>query len=349
VPRLTPEEREHADRGGRVEQGGAEREVSQREDRHRQGERQPEPRLEERRNRSKRRQAEGPTGRIEGDRPGGPECEHAGQRGRHEPWRHGGNGQGLTPAFAGAPLPPGEPECAGERGSVRAPRGIQVEGSTHRGEHGPGQVRPHRLERRRTVFDRACRLEQGAAPERVPAGQRLPEHHADSPDVRRLGCLRAGEALRSDVRQGARNVALSRQRLRLLDLREPEVEHADRDARAFGEQDVRRLDVAVHDAALMCMREPVEDLNRGFDRRRVVELAAAHRLAERSARNVLIRDVHGLRIPAEAVGTLARRMPQARRRLRLALRSRGRLSLARDDLQRDVKPVLFVTSEPDRP
>ena len=41
-------------------------------------------------------------------------------------------------------------------------------------------------------------------------------------------------------------------------------------------------------------------------------------------------------------------MAQMRRGLGLALGARGRLPLARDDLERDVEPRLLVAGEPDR-
>ena len=103
------------------------------------------------------------------------------------------------------------------------------------------------------------------------------------------------------------------------------------------------------DAACVRVRERVEDLDRRLDRRRVVELAGAHRLAERAARNVLVRDVHVLRVAPEPVGALTAGMTQARRRLGLALRTRRGLSLARNDLERDVQAGLLVARQPDRP
>src|SRR5262249_12306651 len=89
-----------------------------------------------------------------------------------------------------------------------------------------------------------------------------------------------------------------------------------------------------------------EDLNRCLDRRRIVELAAAHRLAKRAAGHVLIGDVHMLRIAPESVGPLTGGMAEPRGRLRLALGARGGLALARDDPERDVDPVLFAACGP---
>ncbi len=76
----------------------------------------------------------------------------------------------------------------------------------------------------RAGLDRTRRVEHRRLPERVPAGKRLPEHHADRPDVGRLRRVLAGEPLRRDVRERAGNVALRRQRLRLGHAGEPEVE-----------------------------------------------------------------------------------------------------------------------------
>jgi hypothetical protein len=112
-------------------------------------------------------------------------------------------------------------------------------------------------------------------PERVTAGQRLPEHHADRPDVRRTRRGVAREPLRRDVRQGSGHVPLRGQRFRFVHLRQPEVEDADGHPLPLGEQHVRGLDVAVDDPAAVGVRKRLEHLRDRFDRRRVVELAAA--------------------------------------------------------------------------
>ncbi len=73
--------------------------------------------------------------------------------------------------------------------------------------------------------------------------------------------------------------------------REAEVEDARGDLRAVGEEDVRRLDVAVEDPGRVRVREPLADLRARLDRVVVVQLPRAHCLAERLAGDVLVRDV----------------------------------------------------------
>ena len=176
----------------------------------------------------------------------------------------------------------------------------------------------------------------------------LPEHHADRPDVGGLGGERAGKAFRRDVGERSGNVALGGQGLGLLDLGEAEVEHLRVNPAALCQQDVRRLDVTVDDPAPVSVRQGLEDLGRSLDRGRVVELAASQRFAEGATRDVLVGDVDVLRVAAETVGALARRMTEARGRLGLSLGSGRRLPLPRHDLQGHVEPVLLVAGEPDR-
>ena len=157
--------------------------------------------------------------------------------------------------------------------------------------------------------------------------KRLPQHHADCPDV---GCLRrlaAREPLGRDVRERSRDVARLGQRLGVGHLREPEVEHARRDPVTVREQDVRGLDVAVQDPRGMCVGETVADLCAGLDRLVVGELSGAQRLAVRLAGDELVRDVDVARVAAEPVRAQAGGMPQMRCGLGLALGPRRRLAL----------------------
>ena len=116
---------------------------------------------------------------------------------------------------------------------------------------------------------------------------------------------------------------------------------------ALGEQDVRRLDVAVDDPAAVRVRERLEHLRGDLDRAAVAELARGERLAQRAAGDVLVGDVDVARIARERVDPLAARMAERRRGLRLALGARGGLALARDHLQRDVEAALLVARKPD--
>jgi hypothetical protein len=183
----------------------------------------------------------------------------------------------------------------------------------------------------------------------MTAGERLPEHHPDRPDVRRLRGQLAGQPLRRDVGKGPGHVTLRGEGLGLAHLREAEVEHADGNIFSLRKENVGRLDVAVDDAPLVRVSERFEHLGSCFDCCAIVELAPAQGLTERSARNVFIGDVDVTRIPAEPVRALTRRVPQAGGGLRLPFGPRGGLPLARHDLERDVEAVALVSSEPDGP
>ena len=103
----------------------------------------------------------------------------------------------------------------------------------------------------------------------------------------------------------------------------------------------------MNDPVRVRVRKCIEHLRRGLDGRGVVELARAKRLAKRPPGHVLVGDVHVPRVPPEPIGALAGTVPKPCRRLRLSFRARRGLSLARDDLQRDVESVLLVAGEPD--
>ena len=88
--------------------------------------------------------------------------------------------------------------------------------------------------------------------------------------------------------------------------------------------------------------EAVAHLGAGLDRRIVGQLAGPQRLAVRASGDELVGDVDVPRVAAEPVRAQAGGMPQLRGGLRLALGARGRLALARDDLQRDVEACPLV-------
>jgi hypothetical protein len=183
----------------------------------------------------------------------------------------------------------------------------------------------------------------------MAAGQRLPQDHADGPDVAALRRLLAGQALRGDVRERPRDVADRGQRVRLVELREAEVEDPDRDPSAFLDEHVRRLDVPVDDAAAVRVCEPVEHLGANLDGLRVGELARAELLAERAATHVLVRDVDVSPVAAEVVRAHAALVSKPRRSLHLAGCPSRALPLTGDDLERDVQPGALVARQPDRP
>ena len=182
----------------------------------------------------------------------------------------------------------------------------------------------------------------------MAAGERLPQHHSDCPHVGSRRRLASGEPLGGDVRQRSRHVAGLGQRLGVGHLREPEVEDARRYAIAVGEEDVRRLDVAVEDPGGMRVGQAVAHLRARLDRSLVLQLPGPQRLAVGAAGDEFVRDVDVPRVAAEAPCTEAGGVAQLRCGCSLALGSRGRFALAGDDLERDVEPRPFVAGEPDR-
>ena len=235
-----------------------------------------------------------------------------------------------------------------EPGCLRALGGIDRERGVDRGEQAPRKVTAARGEGRRPGRDGRRDLRERNAPERMAAGECLPEDHADRPHVASLRRLLPGEPLGRDVRERAGNVADGGQRVRLVELREPEVEHPHGDVVGVLHQHVRRLDVAMDDSAPVRVREPVEHLRGDLDRRRVVDLLRAQNLAQRPAPHVLVRDVDVARVAAEVVGADASFVAQPGRGFHLARRARRALSLTGNDLERDLEPGLLVPREPDR-
>ena len=154
-------------------------------------------------------------------------------------------------------------------------------------QHVLGQVGTQPCERIGALLDPPRGLDHVAAPERMLAGQRLPEEHADPPHVGGGRGRQPLQALGRDVGERAGDVAERGQRVELGHLGEAEVEQPHVDlvrlrVEVLGEEDVRRLDVAVDDPLAVGVRERLRDLRGDLDRRRVVELAA--RIASRSVR-----------------------------------------------------------------
>ena len=182
----------------------------------------------------------------------------------------------------------------------------------------------------------------------MAAGERLPEHHADRPDVARLGRVLAAEPLGRDVGERARDVAHRGERVRLVELRQAEVEEAHRDGLPRLEQHVRRLHVTVDDTVGVRVGQAVEDLRRRLDRLGIRELAGAERLAQGLALDVLVCDVDVSGVGAEVVGAHAAGVAESRCRLGLAGSACLAFPLAADDLERHIEARPLVAGQPDR-
>ena len=260
----------------------------------------------------------------------GSETRRRGVRGPHRP----------GPALQRAAQPGGETGCR------RALRRIEGQRTVDELDHRLRQVGPLRFQRGRAAADPLRKLEERAAAERMAACERLPQQHAGRPDVGRRSGRLAREALRGDVRERPRNVAGGGERLLLADERQAEVEDADVDVRAVGEEDVGRLHVAVDDPAAVRVGEAVEDLSGRLDRRLVVQLAALEGVTERSSGDVLVGDVDVTIVARERERAEARGMLQLRRGGRLALGARSGAPRAGHDLECDLALFALVEGVP---
>ena len=176
-------------------------------------------------------------------------------------------------AGRGPPRGAGSRRGEGRRGAPAASRaadgrsrGVHGERRVDGGEQPAGQVGRRAESGGAPEVDRRRDLRERDAPERVAPGERLPEDHADGPDVAPLGGLLAREPLGRDVRERPGHVADGGQRVGLVELGEPEVEEADRQLLALLDEHVRGLHVPVHDPAPVGVGEAVEHLGGDLDR-----------------------------------------------------------------------------------
>ena len=355
VARVAPVQREPADGEDGVDGRDRDRDVPEREDRDGQRECEPEPRVE----------PAGEAGRDheERDELRWPEREERRAERRGDDSQHDGEHAARMEASRGYGLLDLDPPLLARRPTLRLPRGVaQLRGQIgrggtsirvdresriHSGHEAAGKSAPLRGERRRTRLDRLRDLLDRHAPERVPVGEGLPEEDADRPDVALGAGIGARQALGGDVRERPGDVADGGQRVRAVELREPEVEQPHGDLVAILEEDVRGLDVPVHDSRAVGVSERVEHLRGRVDRVLVREHARTDGVAHRAPWHVLVRDVDVSRVVADVVGAHAAVVAQAAGCERLSLRACGRLAFARNDLERDVEAVLLVEREPD--
>ena len=351
---IAPHQPEPSDREGCVGHGQPERDVPERKDGDGEREGKPEPWTQRGQPRAERGQQERPVGGIEGQRRGHPahgergECRRDGSRRdrpRLEP-------QPRPPTRARTPrrtLPPGIPKLPSETSSRGTRARLDLKRRVDRRHEPVRQVGPRLSNRRRPRLDLLARLERRRPPERMVACQGFPQEHADRPHVRRRPRLLAVQALRRDIGKCAGDVSDRGQRLRVRQLREPEVEEADRNLVLLRDEHVRGLHVAVHDAVRVREGEPLEHLCGGLDGAVVAEEAGAESLSKSDSRHVLVRDVQVLVVHLEAVRTQATGVTEPRRRLGLSLRSWLCATLPGDDLEGDLGARRLVQREPDRP
>jgi len=171
-----------------------------------------------------RAEEEGPAGGEEGEQERRSPCKDGG-KGRVQRTRAQHDGRRRRAAALGAPGL-GRPEKLESLLGRRPLAGVDREHPVDRPAELAREVRPQLGERLRALLDAPSRLEGRGGPEGMTAGERLPEEHADGPDVRRSGRLVAGQTLGSDVGKRARDVSDGGERIGVVDLGEPEVEEA---------------------------------------------------------------------------------------------------------------------------
>ena len=216
------------------------------------------------------------------------------------------------------------------------PRDDRLQGSGHVGDEGADR-------RRRGLQVREDLRRARRARKRHRAGQGVKEQAAKRVDVGARVDVELLELLRRRVVQRAEDHAGARQLRRAGDgLRQAEVgqERVHRLPAVF-DQHVRRLDVAVHDAAAMRGLDRVGEIcdeQRG--RRRCEAVLEREDPAEVGALDVLHRHVQQLILFAGVVDGQDVRVPDRRRGAALALKARAKVRVGRqcrcDELQRDL-------------
>ena len=96
------------------------------------------------------------------------------------------------------------------------------------------------------------------------------------------------------------------------------------------------------------MLEGIEDLRANLDSAAIVDLSVAQRLAHRFPVHVLVGDVDVPVVGCEVENAQAAPVPEPGGRLHFSLRTRSRLALSGNDLQRKLMAGSLVPSQPDR-
>jgi hypothetical protein len=246
-------------------------------------------------------------------------------RGGH-PWRPGARTTGgSVEAVRRADRSQGSLEFV--RGLVSAARiflETTLDDRPERSRHGRGKRRG------RVVQDGRAQLERGRAGERAGAACHLMEQHAERPDVAAHGWRLATEQFRRHVRRGAGQQSVPGDRVtrrgqlaRSRGIEEPrEAEVEELGATIGRDHDVRTLEVAVHDALPVGMRERTRDLGRVTDDVVDRKPCPRNQRGERLPLDILHRDVEPAVEAADLVDGADVRMVQSRCMLGLAPKAR---------------------------
>ena len=180
------------------------------------------------------------------------------------------------------------PQGQQQRLAVLRP-GCRVLGERRRDDacQGRGQVGSQIGDDRRWVVAmHAHELHRVPGDERERAGEHPVEDHAERVDVARGACRLAARLLRRDVGRRAEHGSGFRERARTAHSRDPEV--GDLDALLGVEEHVRGFEVAVHEAAVVRVREAGRDLRRDPERLGIrLTLPVAEPVLQRAVREVL--------------------------------------------------------------
>ena len=211
-----------------------------------------------------------------------------------------------------------------------------------------GQVAPDALQRRQARADAARGRRRVVRADRVDPREALVEDDAERVDIRRAGRAPARGLLGRHVGERPHDVAGLREDVAAGHQRDAEVREL-RDPGAVlvavGADDVRRLDVTVHDAARMRVLERVAERHPDQDDIAVGEVAAGEQLGERAPADELGHEVDRVLVAAGLVQRDDPGVRQARRRERLALAALLAVELDRDPLDGDVALEVLVARE----
>jgi hypothetical protein len=209
-----------------------------------------------------------------------------------------------------------------------------------------GRSRRRPAQGRQALADAADRRRGRPAAHGVHAAERLVEHEREGVEVDRPRDGPALGLLRGHVGQGPDDVARARQRVVADELGDAEVRQL-RAAAVVGDHDVRGLDVAVDNPALVGVGERVAEHEADLHDVAVGEQAVGHQPGQRAAAHELGDEVDRVLVLSGLVERDDPRVAQPGRRARLALGTAADVGvLDADALDRHRALELLVVGQP---